>query len=85
MSDAGDPGDTAEMLITRLGGRTFVLTLGCGAVTSVLVWFGKIDGGTYAAVILGTVGAYIAANAVQKVKQIAGDTATQIAATEKTP
>lgn len=82
MSDALD---NCETLIARLGGRTFLLTLGCGVVTSVLVWFGKIDGGTYATVTLGTVGAYIAANAVQKVKQIAGETAIATAKQEAQP
>lgn len=48
------------------GGRKFFMTLGCGAVTALLTWFGKIDGGTYAIVISATVGAYIAGNVVQK-------------------
>lgn len=39
----------------------------CGAVTSVLLWFGKLDSGTYTTVILGTVGAFIVGNvAAQK-------------------
>ncbi|WP_341918704.1 hypothetical protein [Polaromonas sp. YR568] len=58
-----------NMLINRMGGRTFLLTVGCGITTTVLCWYGKIDGTTYAAVVLGTVGAYITANAVRGVKQ----------------
>lgn len=58
-----------NMIINKLGGRTFLLTLGCGAATTALCWAGKIDGGIYAAVVLGTVGAYITANAVRGVKQ----------------
>ena len=58
------------------GGRTFVLTLGAGIASSLLCWFGKIAGGEYVAVISITVGAYIGANAAQKVKQIAADGAT---------
>lgn len=52
------------------GGRRFVLTVGSGIVTTTLQWFGKLDptGSTYALVIIGTVGAYIAGNTAQKVK-----------------
>lgn len=54
---------------THLGGRKFVLAVGCGAVTSLLTYLGKIDGGTYSVVILGTVGAFIVGNVTQSVKQ----------------
>jgi uncharacterized membrane protein YeaQ/YmgE (transglycosylase-associated protein family) len=56
------------MNLTTFGGRRFLLTVGCGVVTSVLLWHGKLDGPVYATVVLGTVGAYIAGNTVQKVK-----------------
>jgi hypothetical protein len=61
---------TLGRLISASGGRTFVLTVGCGLVTSVLQWFGKLDpsGSQFSVVIVSTVGAYIAANAVQRVK-----------------
>jgi hypothetical protein len=54
--------------IDTFGGRKFLLTLGCGIVTTVLQYAGKLDpaGSTYALVILGTVGAYIAGNTYQK-------------------
>jgi hypothetical protein len=57
-------------LLAGLGGRRFFVTLGCGAVTSLLQFFGKLDpaGNTYAMVTIATVGAYIAANTTQKVK-----------------
>lgn len=58
-----------NMIINKLGGRTFLLTLGCGAATAALCWAGKIDGTTYAAVIIATVGAYIGGNTVRGVKQ----------------
>ncbi len=51
------------------GGRKFIMTLGCGAATTLLTWFGKIDGNTYALVIVATVGAYIAGNVTQKKAQ----------------
>ncbi len=51
------------MNFQRFGGRRFFITMGCGIVTSVLAWFGKIDGASYAAVIIGTVAAYITGGA----------------------
>jgi hypothetical protein len=53
-------------IITKLGGRRFILTMGCGIATTFLIWFDKIDGFTYSAVILGTVAAYITGNTWQK-------------------
>lgn len=52
--------------IETMGGRKFVMTLGCGVATTLLTWFGKIDGTTYSLVIVATVGAYIAGNVTQK-------------------
>ena len=54
----------------NIGGRRFIATVGAGVVTSALQWFGKLDpaGTTYAMVIIGTVGAYITGNTLQKVK-----------------
>ena len=59
--------------LTFIGGRRFVLTLFCGLITSVLCWYGKVDGNIYATVIIATVGAYIAGNTIQKSKEIANN------------
>lgn len=55
-------------MITSLGGRRFLLCIGCGLVTSLLCWFAKITGEVYAAVVVATVGGYITGNTWQKVK-----------------
>ena len=56
------------MTIADMGGRRFLLTLGCGLASTVLVWYAKISDGVFATVIIATVGAYITGNTVQKVK-----------------
>lgn len=52
------------------GGRRFILAMGAGVTTTFLQWMGKLDpaGNTYMLTVLGTVGAYIAGNTVQKIK-----------------
>ena len=59
---------TPRAAIEFTGGRRFVLALGAGMATTVLQWHGKLDpaGTTYAAVVIGTVAAYISANTIQK-------------------
>lgn len=52
--------------------RRWLMTMGCGVACFVLVWFEKIDGAVFAAVIVPTVGAYIAGNTYQKTKSNAG-------------
>jgi hypothetical protein len=53
---------------STVGGRKFVMTMGCGMATTLLQAFDKLDsdGTTYALVIIGTVGAYITGNVAQK-------------------
>lgn len=59
---------TVRQAISAFGGRKFLVTVGCGGVCSILLWFGKLDNGSYTAIILGTVGAFIAGAAYQNVK-----------------
>jgi hypothetical protein len=61
---------TPAAAMAACGGRTFLLTVGCGMATTALQAFGKLDpaGSTYALVVVGTVGAYITGNTVQRVK-----------------
>ena len=56
--------------IASYGSRRFLMAMGAGVTATVLQWFGKIDaaGSTYALIVLGTVGAYIAGNTAQKIK-----------------
>lgn len=56
------------MNLNAIGGRRFLMTMGCGAATTGLQWFGKLDpaGATYAMVIIATVAAYITGNTYQK-------------------
>lgn len=55
-------------IIENLGGRRFMMSMLIGISTTLLTYFAKIDGSTYSLVILGTVGAYITGNTIQKVK-----------------
>lgn len=56
------------MNFQSFGSRRFIMTMGCGIVTTALCWFGKIDGTIYAAVISATVAVYIAGNTTEKIK-----------------
>lgn len=59
------------MNIETFGGRRFLMTIGAGAVTSMLQWFGKLDpaGSAYSMVTIATVAAYITGNTAQKIKE----------------
>lgn len=46
--------------------RKLALVVGCGLICSFLLWHGKLTSDAYTMIILGTVGAYIAGNVVQK-------------------
>lgn len=54
--------------IEKLGGRRFVMCMGCAIVCTVLVWFGKLSDDIYRDIIVATVAVYIAGNTTQKIK-----------------
>lgn len=55
-------------LISTLGGRRFMLSLGAGVVSSILVWYSKITPEIYRDVIIACVAVYIGGNTWQKTK-----------------
>lgn len=50
---------------SQYGGTRFIAVIGCGLVSSLLVYLGAISGDVYQVVILGTVGSYIAGDTTQ--------------------
>ena len=52
----------------------WLLCVGCNAVTSFLVYVGKLDSGSFTAITLGTVGAYIAGGAFERAKELKAQT-----------
>ncbi len=54
------------MSVNTVGGRKFVLAVLSLASATALVWTGHIADGVYSAVVISTVGAYIAGNVIQK-------------------
>jgi hypothetical protein len=70
MSTPARPTQALAALVAALGGRRFLLSMATGAGTAVLQFCGKLDpaGTTYAMVMIGTVGAFIAGNTTQKIK-----------------
>jgi hypothetical protein len=69
------------MNLQTFGGRRFILVLGANAVTSFLQYTGHLDpsGSTYLAVVIATVGAYIAGNVSES------NTATKFGSTNANP
>ena len=56
-------------LIDLMGGRRHFLSFYCIAQSGVLSYFAKIDSNTYGFIIATVVGAYIAGNVTQKIKE----------------
>lgn len=55
--------------IEELGGRRFLMCVGCAAICTALVWHGKISSEDFRWIILGTVGIYVGGNTAQKIGQ----------------
>ena len=72
------------MNFASVGGRTFILTVGCGAVTSAMRWFEKLDNGSWTAVIVASVCAYIAKSGWDEHTRVRADLQRDIAATQAT-
>lgn len=56
--------------IDAWGGRRFLMCMLVQLSANVLIWFSKIDGGEYVAIVLGITGVYVAGNTFQKNTQI---------------
>lgn len=52
--------DNFQRWVWAAGGRRFLLTLGAGIASTVLVWFHRITSSDYVLLISATVGAFIA-------------------------
>lgn len=61
----------AESNFVRLTSRKFLLALATLTTASVLLWFGHIEPLVWRDVVIATVGAYITANVVLRVKATA--------------
>jgi hypothetical protein len=56
------------MNFETVGGRKFFLTIGCGIVSTVLLWYGKLTSGDFVMLAGFTVGAYIAGGTIENIK-----------------
>ena len=65
-----------------VGGRTFLLTVGCGLTTSLMRWFDHLDNGSWTAVVVASVCAYIAKSTVDEHTKVRADVQKTIAATQ---
>lgn len=59
-----------RQLISNVGGRRFVMTIGCGVVSAALLWCDKLTSGDYTTITIATVAAYIGGNTYQKTKGV---------------
>jgi hypothetical protein len=56
------------MNFNTIGGRKFFLTLGCGLVSTVLLWYGKLTSSDFVMLSGFTIGAYITGGTIENVK-----------------
>lgn len=55
-------------MIADIGGRRFLMTIGCGIVSAILLWCGKLTSSDYTTITIATVAVYIGGNTYQKTK-----------------
>lgn len=67
------------MNFDRYGGRTYLLTVGCGLVTSVMRWFDKLDNPSFVLVITSSVCAFIAKSSFDEHSKTRADVQKSIA------
>ena len=53
----------------RQGGRRFLLCVGCGLITSLLVLTKSLDSTSYTAIVIATIGAYVAGDTMQSISR----------------
>lgn len=53
-----------DNVFVKIGGTKFLVCLLVTAISTVLVWFGKIDGAEFCAVVGGVAGLFFGSNAV---------------------
>ena len=58
------------MNLDHYGGRRFLLTVGAQLLNAGLLAAGKLSDGSYLAIVMATVGAYVASNTYQKREEI---------------
>jgi hypothetical protein len=62
-----------EEVFLNLGGRRFVMVMGCSVVCTLLVWHAKITPEIFRDIIIATVAVYVGGNTYQKVKATGGE------------
>lgn len=61
------------MNIDSLGGRRFLLAVGCGFVCALLLCIDKLSDSSFTMIIMGTVGAYIASDTFSRHSETKAD------------
>ncbi len=56
-------------IIYSTGGRKFLTVLLCVGVSTVCLWYDKMDGPAYASIIIGVVGTFIAGDVYESVRR----------------
>lgn len=60
--------DTVAAWLIAVGGRRFLMSMGAGVVNTALFWAGVLSESGYITLTMATVGAFIAANTMERMK-----------------